>query len=50
MPINPKIEFSLLTAISTAAEIRKGGAKSNNLFRMENNVAKVIVTRCGRIY
>ena len=49
-PKNPKIEFSLLTAISTAAEIKKGGAKSNHLFRTENIVAEMIVMRCNPIY
>ena len=43
IPKNPKIESSLRTAISTAAEIKKGGARSKSLFRTENIEAKMIV-------
>jgi hypothetical protein len=42
-----KIELPPLTAISTAAAIKNGGAKSNNLFNIENNVASRTVERCG---
>ena len=42
MPKLENIEFSLLTTISTAAPINMGGARSNNLFNTENNVAVYI--------